>query len=189
MNDISVEVDNTDAESCLVLADMFYYATTELKLYIVTTLTRAIDIALGEIYTGVFTTFDALLNRLLPERANLCNIGGKPAGSCTAALFLKAFVDDRQWIDRNPPSDGLTLILLGLRRSSEKIVSPTEYQAYPFDISTIAETDPLKLDWLGRDDRAAQVGYDATLRPFVMLNEPFEAMLVASDTAHSKVYI
>ncbi|KAG1725973.1 cytosol aminopeptidase family, catalytic domain-containing protein [Suillus lakei] len=89
MNDISVEVDNTDAEGCLVLADMFYYATTELKLHIVTTLTRAIDIALGEIYTGVFTIFDALLNRLLPERASTIASGACPLTRQRSDLFVQ----------------------------------------------------------------------------------------------------
>lgn len=74
------------------------------------------DIALGEIYTGVFTNSDSLWSELnlagqrehdrfwrMPlsedyapqirgSNADLCNIGGKPAGSCTAALFLKSFV-------------------------------------------------------------------------------------------------
>ncbi|KAG1844648.1 peptidase M17, leucyl aminopeptidase, partial [Suillus subalutaceus] len=50
----SVEIDSTDAEGRLVLADALYYATTELKLHRVTTLTGAIVTALGEILIGVF---------------------------------------------------------------------------------------------------------------------------------------
>ncbi|KIK32778.1 hypothetical protein CY34DRAFT_18807 [Suillus luteus UH-Slu-Lm8-n1] len=67
MNGKSVEVDNTDAEGRLVLADALYYASTEFKPHTVidvATLTGAMDIALGEVYTGVFTTSDALWNRL-----------------------------------------------------------------------------------------------------------------------------
>ncbi|KIK35941.1 hypothetical protein CY34DRAFT_551488 [Suillus luteus UH-Slu-Lm8-n1] len=131
MNGKSVEVDNTDAEGRLVLADALYYASTEFKPHTVidvATLTGAMDIALGEVYTGVFTTSDALWNRLsvageseydrfwrMPldedygpqiysSNADLCNTGGKPAGSCTAALFLKAFVDGIEAKDGQEPS-------------------------------------------------------------------------------------
>ena len=76
----------------------------------------AMDIALGEVYTGVFTNSDSLWEQLrtagdrehdrfwrMPlsddyapqihrSNADLCNTGGRPAGSCTAALILKAFV-------------------------------------------------------------------------------------------------
>ncbi|KAJ3799692.1 leucine aminopeptidase, partial [Lentinula aff. detonsa] len=118
MNGKSVEVDNTDAEGRLVLSDAIYYASTEYKphtLIDVATLTGAMVIALGEIFTGVFSTSDELWNRLhaageqefdrfwrMPlseefgpqiysSNADLCNTGGRPGGSCTAALFLKAF--------------------------------------------------------------------------------------------------
>ncbi|KAI0083352.1 cytosol aminopeptidase family, catalytic domain-containing protein [Irpex rosettiformis] len=119
MNGTSIEVDNTDAEGRLILADALYYATTEFKpqtVIDVATLTGAIDIALGEIYTGVFTNSDSLWSSLnaageaehdllwrMPlsedyafqirsSNADLCNVGGRPAGACTAALFLKSFV-------------------------------------------------------------------------------------------------
>lgn len=76
----------------------------------------AMDIALGEIYTGVFTNSTSLWTDLssasarehdllwrMPlseeyafqirgSNADLCNVGGRPAGACTAALFLKSFV-------------------------------------------------------------------------------------------------
>ncbi|KAJ7608200.1 leucine aminopeptidase [Roridomyces roridus] len=119
MNGKSVEVDNTDAEGRLVLSDAIYYGSTEFNAHTlidVATLTGAMDIALGEVFTGVFCTSDELWDRLyaageteydrlwrLPldqdygpqihgSNADLCNTGGKPAGACTAALFLKAFV-------------------------------------------------------------------------------------------------
>lgn len=77
------------------------------------TLTGAIVIALGEVYSGVFTNSDTLWENLhaagvttndkfwrMPldeayapqiggSNADLCNTGGRAAGSCTAALFLK----------------------------------------------------------------------------------------------------
>lgn len=86
MNGKSIEVDNTDAEGRLVLADAMYYASktfTPHTLIDVATLTgyasrytppilsltlrsyfRAMDVALGEIYTGVFTNSDELWNGL-----------------------------------------------------------------------------------------------------------------------------
>ncbi|GJE89429.1 leucyl aminopeptidase family protein [Phanerochaete sordida] len=119
MNGKSIEVDNTDAEGRLVLADALYYACTEFKpttVVDVATLTGAMDIALGEVFTGVFTNSDGLWAELdaagarehdrfwrMPlaedygaqiegSNADLCNTGGRPAGACTAALFLRAFV-------------------------------------------------------------------------------------------------
>ncbi|KAJ7508409.1 leucine aminopeptidase [Mycena galericulata] len=119
MNGKTVEVDNTDAEGRLVLSDAIYYGSTEFNAHTlidVATLTSAMDIALGEVFTGVFSTSDALWENLhaageseydrlwrMPidedygpqiysSNADLQNTGGKPAGSCTAALFLKAFV-------------------------------------------------------------------------------------------------
>ncbi|KAH8825577.1 leucine aminopeptidase, partial [Flagelloscypha sp. PMI_526] len=125
INGKSVEVDNTDAEGRLVLADAIHYLdkTYGPKVLIdVATLTGAMDIALGEIYTGVFTESDELWSALntagsvehdrfwrMPldedygpqiysSNADLCNTGGKPAGSCTAALFLSHFpVDKSKW--------------------------------------------------------------------------------------------
>ncbi|KAJ7631679.1 leucine aminopeptidase [Mycena polygramma] len=127
MNGKSVEVDNTDAEGRLVLSDAIYYGSTEFNAHTlidVATLTGAMDIALGEVFTGVFSTSDELWERLhaageteydrfwrMPldedygpqiygSNADLQNTGGKPAGSCTAALFLKAFVHGLE------PADG-----------------------------------------------------------------------------------
>ncbi|KAG8996867.1 hypothetical protein FRB94_007997 [Tulasnella sp. JGI-2019a] len=121
MNGKSVEVDNTDAEGRLVLSDAIYYATTTYKpktVIDVATLTGAMVVALGTVYSGVFTNSDELWKELdlagketfdrfwrMPlddegygpqiygSNADLCNTGGKEAGSCTAALFLKHFVD------------------------------------------------------------------------------------------------
>ncbi|KAH9978875.1 cytosol aminopeptidase family, catalytic domain-containing protein [Lactifluus volemus] len=120
MNGKSVEIDNTDAEGRLILSDALYYTSTTYKphtLIDVATLTGAMDIALGEIFSGIFSTSDSLWEELhaageaeydrfwrMPldedygpqihsSNADLCNTGGRPAGSCTAALFLKAFVE------------------------------------------------------------------------------------------------
>jgi aminopeptidase len=120
MNGKSIEVDNTDAEGRLILADALTYVSRTFKphtLIDAATLTGAMVIALGSVYSGVFTDSDTLWSELhaageseydrfwrmplddqfLPQisgsNADLCNTGGRPGGSCTAALFLKAFVD------------------------------------------------------------------------------------------------
>ncbi|KAJ7447191.1 leucine aminopeptidase [Mycena latifolia] len=130
MNGKSVEVDNTDAEGRLVLSDAIYYGSTEFNAHTlidVATLTGAMDIALGEVFTGVFSASDALWEHLhaageteydrfwrMPldedygpqiygSNADLMNVGGKPAGSCTAALFLKAFVHGLEPEDGKAP--------------------------------------------------------------------------------------
>ncbi|KAJ3562229.1 hypothetical protein NP233_g9708 [Leucocoprinus birnbaumii] len=129
MNGKSVEVDNTDAEGRLVLADAIYYAITEYKphsLIDVATLTGACVIALGEVYSAVYSTSDKLWEQLhaageteydrfwrmpldddyLPQihgsNADLQNTGGRPAGSITAALFLKAFAEGCEPKDDQP---------------------------------------------------------------------------------------
>ncbi|EPQ26995.1 uncharacterized protein PFL1_05631 [Pseudozyma flocculosa PF-1] len=118
-NGLSIEVDNTDAEGRLVLADALTYASESFKphtLIDVATLTGACVIALGDVYSAAFTESDSLWNELkaageaeadpfwrMPmddtflkqistSNADLCNTGGRPAGSCTAAIFLKQFV-------------------------------------------------------------------------------------------------
>jgi len=119
MNGKSVEVDNTDAEGRLVLSDAIYYTSTTYKphtLLDVATLTGAMVIAVGEVFSGVFSSSDALWEKLdlagkhehdrfwrMPmddeyapqihsSNADLQNTGGRPAGASTAALFLKPFV-------------------------------------------------------------------------------------------------
>ncbi|GAA5843580.1 hypothetical protein JCM11251_007122 [Rhodosporidiobolus azoricus] len=119
-NGVTIEVDNTDAEGRLALADALYYATSQFKPHTVVdvaTLTGAMMIALGNQFTGVFTNSDSLWTELDAAGAaerdrvwrmpldegyygqingtgmDLCNTGGRLGGSCTAAIFLKRFVD------------------------------------------------------------------------------------------------
>jgi len=130
MNGKTVEVDNTDAEGRLVLADALYYASSTFKPHTIidcATLTGAMDVALGSIYSGVFTNSDSLwqelhaageaefdrfwrmplddayMKQINTSNADLCNIGGRSAGSCTAAIFLKAFVDGVEGEDGGDP--------------------------------------------------------------------------------------
>ena len=124
MNGVTIEILNTDAEGRLVLADGLCYAR-ELgarHLVDVATLTGAIGIALGEQCYGLMTNDDALARRVeaaaeaagerswrLPtfkeygeqlksDVADVKNVGGRPAGSITAAKFLERFVDKTPWV-------------------------------------------------------------------------------------------
>ncbi|MBC8049974.1 MAG: leucyl aminopeptidase [Chitinophagales bacterium] len=125
MSGQTIEILNTDAEGRLVLADLLTYTQEYIKpKFAVTlaTLTGAIIVALGKEYAGVFGNNDQLCERLvsagqdtdeklwrLPlsakydklidsSTADMKNIGGRDAGSITAAQFLKRFVNnDLPW--------------------------------------------------------------------------------------------
>ena len=117
----TIEVQNTDAEGRLVLCDVLWYAQEHFKpkaMIDLATLTGAIVISLGHHHAGLFTASDDLADELskagqaegervwrLPlgpeydallksKFADMRNIGGRAAGSITAAQFLKRFVKD-----------------------------------------------------------------------------------------------
>jgi leucyl aminopeptidase len=118
MNGKTAEIDNTDAEGRLILADALCYAERYDPVTVVdlATLTGAIVIALGNTTTGMMGTDETTKKRLraaadrtneyvceLPlyeeyeelissDYADIKNSGGRAAGSITAALFLKHFV-------------------------------------------------------------------------------------------------
>lgn len=120
-NGKTFEVNNTDAEGRLVLADSLSYAT-ELKPKMIVdaaTLTGAMVVALGNIHTGFFTRNDAFAKQISKAAdisgevtwrmplvdhhtkdmkgtfADLSNISSsKGAGSATAAAFLEQFVGE-----------------------------------------------------------------------------------------------
>ena len=120
MNGLTVEVDNTDAEGRIILADALFYATTTFapkNLVDVATLTGAIISALGDRLYGCFSNSDELweviescsdhtgqpgwrmplkqhyLKEMKSVVADLRNAGsGKLGGSCTAAAFLSEFI-------------------------------------------------------------------------------------------------
>ncbi len=122
-NGKTVEVHNTDAEGRLVLADCLSYADGLGVDAIVdlATLTGACVVALGSDYSALFARDDNLARGLqdaadgageyvwrmpMPEHYKellkakwgaLKNVGGREAGSITAALFLGEFVDDTPW--------------------------------------------------------------------------------------------
>ncbi len=122
----TVEVVNTDAEGRLVLCDVMWHAQEAFEpaaMIDLATLTGAIIVGLGYENAGVFSNDDGFCgdflkaaetegegawrmplgqgyDDLLKSRiADMKNIGGRPAGSITAAQFLKRFVkDDMPWI-------------------------------------------------------------------------------------------
>jgi leucyl aminopeptidase len=120
----TIEVLNTDAEGRLILADAIAYARQLGCTHLIdaATLTGAVVVALGHVSSGVWTNDDALLERWMEaakqagERmwpmplydeyreqlktvyADIANIGGRWGGACTAAMFLKEFVDDTPWV-------------------------------------------------------------------------------------------
>jgi leucyl aminopeptidase len=119
---LTVEINNTDAEGRLVLADCIDLAITEQKpdlLIDLATLTGACMIALGPTTAGVFTDDDTLaadiknigkrcgedfwrlplnddlMGQLKSPIADMKNTGLRYGGAITAAMFLKTFVAGR----------------------------------------------------------------------------------------------
>jgi leucyl aminopeptidase len=119
----TVEVINTDAEGRLVLGDALWYARElgATHLVDVATLTGACVVALGKSASGLFgqpeewaalvgetarragdrcwpmPLFDEYSEQLKSEIADMMNSGGRPAGACTAAVFLKEFTGSLPW--------------------------------------------------------------------------------------------
>ena len=123
MNGKTMEVENTDAEGRLILADALSYANSKRMspLVDVATLTGAIRVALGVYAMGLFANNDEIARQLeeasqkTGERmwrmplwddykdqikstvANVKNTGGPAAGSITAATFLHEFAGNTPW--------------------------------------------------------------------------------------------
>ncbi len=124
LNGKTSEVDNTDAEGRLILADALSYAS-RLKPDLVidlATLTGHVVVSLGHHATGMMGNNQAVMEKLkesgertyervwqLPmfeeyekqnksDVADVKNSGGRPAGAITAAFFLKQFIGDYKWV-------------------------------------------------------------------------------------------
>jgi leucyl aminopeptidase len=119
-----IEIINTDAEGRLVLADVLAYARRYNPAAVIdaATLTGACVIALGHTATGVLGNDPELVQEVLragtragepgwelpmwddfkelikSDVADVKNSGGRPAGTITAALFLKEFADEYPWV-------------------------------------------------------------------------------------------
>ena len=119
----TIEILNTDAEGRLILCDALAYAKRfEPEAVIdIATLTGACVIALGHVATGLFANDQKLADQVLDAAddawdrtwqmplwdeyqeqlrsnfADMANIGGRPAGSVTAACFLSRFAKQLRW--------------------------------------------------------------------------------------------
>jgi leucyl aminopeptidase len=119
----TVEILNTDAEGRLILCDALTYAERFKPAAVIdiATLTGACVIALGHVAAGLFANDDALARELLAAGettfdrawhmplwedyqdslssnfADFANIGGRPAGSITAACYLSRFTKNYKW--------------------------------------------------------------------------------------------
>lgn len=121
---LTVEIDNTDAEGRLILADALTRACEKKPELLIdfATLTGAARVALGPDLAPFYTDdeslaegieagakatgdpvwrmplWDPYLSDLKSPIADLVNSGGRFAGSITAGLFLKQFVDAPSWM-------------------------------------------------------------------------------------------
>lgn len=120
-----IEILNTDAEGRVILADAIAYARQHLKpewMVDFATLTGAVIIALGNRRAGVFSNTDSLRDlfcvsghqtgdlvwpmpvgdeydeQIRSDIACVKNTGGREAGSCTAASFLKTWAEEVPWV-------------------------------------------------------------------------------------------
>ncbi|HYO63963.1 MAG TPA: leucyl aminopeptidase [Pyrinomonadaceae bacterium] len=123
MSGKTIEVINTDAEGRLILADAIAYAKKlgATRVIDLATLTGAVSIALGDVNTGIMGTDQELIDEFIEagrevgekywqlpldkeysrqiksDIADIKNVGGRKAGTITAAAFLKEFADGLSW--------------------------------------------------------------------------------------------
>ena len=120
----TIEIINTDAEGRLILCDALTYAIQlgATKIVDLATLTGAVSIALGDVYVAALGNnqewIDAVINagknsgekiwqlpldreyreQIKSDIADIKNVGGRKAGTITAAYFLREFVGDTPWV-------------------------------------------------------------------------------------------
>jgi leucyl aminopeptidase len=119
----TIEVINTDAEGRLVLADAIAYAKKlgATRIIDMATLTGAVSIALGDVNAAILGNDQPLIdgvisagkevgerfwqlpldkeytNQIKSDIADIKNVGGRKAGTITAAAFLKEFAEETPW--------------------------------------------------------------------------------------------
>jgi leucyl aminopeptidase len=154
----TIEIINTDAEGRLILCDALSWARRYQPARVVdlATLTGAMVIALGHTATGVMGTDETLIEQIraageragervwpLPlwddyrdliksDIADIKNSGGRPAGSISAAWFLREFADGFPWAhldiagtaysDRDDPTRVKGPTGLGVRLCTELVL-------------------------------------------------------------------
>jgi leucyl aminopeptidase len=123
-NGKTIEITNTDAEGRLVLADALWYARREGATHVLdfATLTGAMEVALGDLYAGLFANDDAWRDEILAAAetsgdhtwpfplhpryrryvdsvyADMKNASElRQAGAVLAAAFLREFSGDGPW--------------------------------------------------------------------------------------------
>lgn len=123
MSGKTIEIINTDAEGRLILADAIAYAKKlgATRIIDMATLTGAVSIALGDVNAAVLGTDQELIDEIIAsghevgekfwqlpldkeyskqiksDIADIKNVGGRKAGTITAAAFLKEFADGVSW--------------------------------------------------------------------------------------------
>ncbi len=122
---ITAEIENTDAEGRLILADALAYGIEQYKpdaVIDLATLTGAVIIGLGHHYVGTLSNNDRLCSAVMAaaakagekqwrlpldelyrkqiesQVADIKNTGGRPAGTITAAEYLHKFVGKTPWV-------------------------------------------------------------------------------------------
>ena len=119
----TIEIINTDAEGRLILADAIAYAKKlgATRIIDMATLTGAVSIALGDVNAAVLGTDQELIDEIIAagseagekfwqlpldkeyskqiksDIADIKNVGGRKAGTITAAAFLKEFAEGVSW--------------------------------------------------------------------------------------------
>lgn len=119
----TIEIHNTDAEGRLILADAVAYACIREvdEIVDVATLTGAVGVALGDVYSGIVSNNDALVERVVqagrltgerfwqlpsaPEFkkrfasdiADLKNVGGRLGGAIIGGLIIGEFAGETPW--------------------------------------------------------------------------------------------
>jgi len=130
----TIEIVSTDAEGRLALADALGYANKlgAKAIVDVATLTGSVMVALGDVCTGAFGNDQGLVDEVIAagaaageliwqlplydrykeqnksQVADIKNVGGRYAGSITAAWFLAEFVGDTRWAHLDIAGTSLT---------------------------------------------------------------------------------
>ena len=121
---VTAEIENTDAEGRLILADALAYGIEKYSPDVIidlATLTGAVIIALGHHFTGLLSNnktltkalkdaaslagepvwqlplHEAFAKQIKSEVADIKNTGGRPGGTITAAEYLHTFVGKTPW--------------------------------------------------------------------------------------------
>jgi leucyl aminopeptidase len=123
MSGKTIEIINTDAEGRLILSDAICYAKKlgATRIIDMATLTGAVSIALGDVNAAILGTDQELIDEVIEsgrevgekfwqlpldkeytrqiksDIADIKNVGGRKAGTITAAAFLKEFADGASW--------------------------------------------------------------------------------------------